>query len=125
MVQLIIDNRIYLPETSRGKYKCYPALLGEQLDMISGRRVYEVRGTVQMIEYAYDYMGNALLRSLLEVLRSGRSFPVSYLPDGGDTLTVGTFLTQSLTDPVFAFSRSGKPYWHDIAFQLREVSPHA
>ena len=55
MTQLILADNIYLPQTSHDKYKCYPAQLGEQVDMISGRRVLEVRGWVQMIEYEYDY----------------------------------------------------------------------
>lgn len=125
MTQLIINNSIYLPETSRDKYRCYPASLSTRIEMISGRMVEEVRGQVQMIEYSYDYMGNQLMRQLLEVLRSGAAFPVAYLPDGGDSLVVSTFLTESFPMPAFAFSRSGTPYWHDVAFTLREVYPHA
>ena len=124
MTQLILANNIYLPETSRDKYKCYPAQLGEQVDMISGRRVLEVRGQVQMIEYEYDYMGNELMRQVNSVLRSGQSFTVAYLPDGGDSLVVSTFLTESFPQPAFAFSRGGVPYWHKVAFTLREVQPH-
>lgn len=124
MTQLILANSIYLPETSHDKYKCYPAQLGEQVDMISGRRVLEIRGQVQMIEYEYDYMGNELMRQVNSVLRSGQSFTVAYLPDGGDSLVVSTFLTESFPQPAFAFSRGGKPYWHNVAFTLREVQPH-
>lgn len=123
MTQLIIDG-IYLPETSRDKYRCYPAQLGEQVDMISGRRVLEVRGQVQMIEYEYDYMGNSLMRQVNSVLRSGQSFTVAYLPDDGDELVVSTFLTQDFPMPTFAFSRGGAPFWHNISFVLREVKPH-
>ena len=123
MNQLIIDG-IYLPETSRDKYRCYPAQLGEQVDMISGRRVLEVRGQVQMIEYEYDYMGNSLMRQVNSVLRSGQSFTVAYLPDDGDELVVSTFLTQDFPMPTFAFSRGGVPYWHNVSFVLREVKPH-
>lgn len=125
MTQLILNNSVYLPETSRDKYKCYPSLLGTQVDMISGRRVLEVRGWVQIIEYEYDYMGDSLMRQVLAVLRSGQSFPVAYLPDNADTLTVSTFLTQDFPQPTFAFSKSGVPYWHNVAFTLREVKPHA
>ena len=125
MTQLIINNSIYLPETSRDRYRCYPSQLGTQLDMISGRRVLEVRGWVQMIVYEYDYMGNDLMRQPNAVLRSGQSFPVAYLPDSGDSLVVSTFLTQDFPQPTFAFSRSGVPYWHNVSFTLREVKPHA
>lgn len=124
MTQLILNNEIYLPKTSRNKYRCYPATLSRQVEMISGRVVSEVRGHVQMIEYAYDYMGNELMRRALAVLRSGEPFTVTYLPDEGEDLQTGVFITQSLTNPTFAFAKGDKPYWHNFAFVLREVSPH-
>lgn len=123
MTQLII-NGIVLPETSGGKYKCYEGTLSDQIEMISGRVVTEVRGHVQYIEYSYDYMGNELVRQLLAALRAGTALTVKYLPDSGDDMKTSTFICEDLTPPVFAFSRSGKPYWHDISFTLREVRPH-
>lgn len=123
MTQLII-NGIALPEASGGKYQCYEGTLSEQIEMISGRMVTEVRGHVWNIEYAYDYMGNELTRRLLAALRSGTAMTVKYLPDNSDELEESTFLCEDLTPPTFAFSRSGKPFWHDIKFKLREVRPH-
>jgi len=123
MTQLII-NGIVLPETSGGKYKCYEGTLSDQIEMISGRVVTEVRGHVQYIEYSYDYMGNELVRKLLLALRAGTALTVKYLPDSGDDMKTSTFVCEELTPPVFAFSRSGVPYWHDISFTLREVRPH-
>lgn len=124
MTQLII-NGIELPETSRDKYQCYPSNLSVQLDMISGRRVTEIRGTVQMISYEYDYLPAALWRDLAAALRSGQSVTVQYLPDDGNELITSTFVREKMTEPTFAFSRYGLPYWHNIAFTLREVTPHA
>lgn len=124
MTQLILNGQVALPYASGDKYKCYPATLSQQVEMISGRMVEEVRGHVQKIEYSYDYMGNELLRAVLGILRSGTSFPVAYLPDEGDQLVTGIFLLESLTQPSFAFSRGGVPYWHGLAFTLREVQPH-
>lgn len=123
MTQLIIDG-VYLPEASGDKYKCYPGQLSVKKDMISGRRVEEVRGDVQMIDYSYDYLEPALWLSLAAILRGHRAFPVSYLPDDGDELVTSVFAVESLTPPSFAFSRRGTPYWHNIAFTLREVDPH-
>ena len=125
MTQIILNNTIYLPETRRDKYRCYPSELGTQVDMISGRLVIEVRGQVYIVEYSYDYMGNDLMRQVNAVLRSGQSFVAAVLPDESDTLLVSTFLTQDFPTPTFAFSRSGVPYWHDVSFTLREVQPHA
>ena len=125
MIQLILDGNIALPQTSWDKYRCYPSLLTQQVEMISGRLVEEVRGVVQMIEYSYDYMGNGLMQQVLAVLRSGTSFSAAYLPDEGDELVSGIFLCTSITQPTFAFSRGGVPYWHNFGFTLREVKPHA
>lgn len=125
MTQIILNNTIYLPEASRDKYRCYPSQLSTQLDMISGRRVLEVRGWVWIVEYTYDYMGNDLMRQVNAVLRSGASFPAAVLPDNSDTLVPGIFLTESFPQPYYAFERGGQPYWHGVTFTLREVSPHA
>lgn len=122
MTQLIVGG-IVLPETSHDKYECYPDTLSEQIDMISGRRVMEARGHVQKIVYSYDYMGDALMRRLLAVLRGNFAFEVTYLPDDGETRT-SKFLCERLTNPTFAFSKGGKPFWHNIEFVLREVRPH-
>ena len=124
MTQIILNGQVALPETSRDKYRCYPATRGQQVEMISGRMVLEERGHVQMVEYSYDYMGNGLMRQVLGILRSGKSFPVAYLPDEGDSLVTGQFLTESITQPTYAFSRGGIPYWHNFGFTLREVKPH-
>lgn len=123
MVQLIL-NGIYLPETSRDKYSCYETLLGTQIPMISGRIVTEIRGKVQKVHYSYDYMGNELCRQVLEVLRSGKPIEVVYLSDDSDTMKSSRFFVESLTNPTFAFSKRGVPYWHNLAFTLREVEPH-
>ena len=123
MTQLII-NGIVLPKTSRDKYQCYPDTLSAQIDMISGRRVVEVRGHVQKISYKYDYFGDKLMRQVLAVLRSGSPFTVQYLPDSSDALVTSLFLCDSLTNPSFAFSRGGVPRWHNVGFTLREVYPH-
>ena len=125
MTQIILNNSIYLPQTSMDKYRCYPSQLGTQVDMISGRRVLEVRGWVWIVEYSYDYMGNDLMRQVNAVLRSGRSFPAAVLPDDSDTLVSSMFLTDSFPQPYYAFDRNGKPFWHTVTFTLREVSPHA
>ena len=123
MTQLIVGG-VTLPETSNGKYSAYPVEIGTQIDMISGRRVTELRGHVEVITYSYDYMGNDLMRQLLSVLRSGSAFVCQYLPDSGDELVESVFILDTMENPVSAFSRSGKPFWHNISFTLREVEPH-
>lgn len=128
MDQIIFGNGLRLPETSRDNYACFPDNLSVQLDMISGRRVIETRGTVQKVRYAYDYMGNELMRQVLAELRSGEPFIATVLRDTGDYYT-STFLTESLDEPTMAFSRrkgdKEKDFWHRISFTLREERPQS
>lgn len=122
-------NTVALPYTTRDKYECYPEEVGSQIQMISGRVVWESRGHVQKIHYQYDCMGNILWRQVAAFLRSSRSFSVSYLPDDGDEMRSGIFICESLSPPKYAFEgvdTLGRPakFWHNIDFTLREVSPH-
>ena len=124
MQQLIISG-IYLPEVKKGQYRSYESVLTQDLEMISGRMVKEYRGKVQMIEYSANYIPNALLRQIMTVLRGSQSFEVAYLPDDYSAMVSSTFLTVSISDPVFQFDRYGLPYWDGLSFTLREVFPHA
>lgn len=123
MTQLIIDGLV-LPETNHDNYSCYPALLSQEIEMISGRIVREVRGMVQMISYSYDFMGNDTLRALNRVIRSGKAFPVTYLPDDSDEMRSGVFITREQSNPTFFFAHGDQPYWRNVSFLLREVEPH-
>lgn len=123
MTQIII-NGVMLPKTSGDKYRCYPVKLAEQLEMISGRVVTEIRGTVQVIEYAYDYMPDAQYKALLTALRSNPPLTVTYLPDDSADMVTSEFIVTAYPSPSFAFSKGDKPYWHGINFSMREVKPH-
>ncbi|MBU5627703.1 hypothetical protein KQI82_12365 [Oscillibacter sp. MSJ-2] len=123
MTQLICGG-VRLPQTSHDNYKCYPSQLGKQIEMISGRIVTEVRGTVQIIEYSYDKMPDEIYTALLAVLRSKQAFPVVYLPDDSDVMMSSQFICTAFPTPTFAFDVSGKAVWHNTAFTLREVAPH-
>lgn len=123
MTQLIINN-ITLPQASHDKYTCHPEELESQIEMISGRITREVRGHVWVIEWEYDYMGDALMRPLLAALRSRKSLEVSFLPDDSSDLLTSRFIVTSMKNPTFAFAKGGKAYWHNIEFKLREVEPH-
>lgn len=123
MTQLIIDG-VKLPEVSRDNYSCWEEMLSVQVDMISGRRVVETRGKVWRVSYAYDYMGNTLLRQAMVVLRSGGPIICQVLPDNSDEIVVSRFLVERLDPPKMAFSRRDNAFWHQISFTLREEKPH-
>lgn len=124
LIFLDSSGEIEVPYTSLDKYQCYPEEIGSQVEMISGRMVMESRGHVQMIKYSYDCMPDNLWRRIAALLRSGRAFTVSYLPDDGNQMITSQFICTDLTPPKFAFVLDGVPYWHNIEFTLREVSPH-
>lgn len=122
MIQLNI-NGVVLPVTSGDKYKCYPVKLTEQLEMISGRMVTEIRGTVQTIEYAYDYMPDSQYKALLAALRSTPPLTVTYLPDDSEDMRTGDFIVTTYPTPTFAFASGNKPCWHNVSFALRQIKP--
>lgn len=120
MTQLIIGG-VELPEAKNGKYKCYEKELGENIRMISGRMVTEVRSSVKVIEYAYDFMGNDLMRALLAALRSRGDLTVQFLDPTSDALQESTFRCTKQPAPQFAFTKNGAGLWHNVAFTLEEV----
>lgn len=127
MTQIILDG-VLLPETSKDKYSCAPEDLSVQTTMISGRVTIETRGSVWVASYSYDYMGEELQRRALRVLRSGKPFLASVLPDNDDELITSIFIVTALERPSMAFSRrqgdKEKAFWHRLAFTLREERPH-
>lgn len=122
--QLIIDG-VVLPTSTHDRYQAYEEDLRVEIQMISGRVVHEVQGTVWRIGYTYDYMGDSKMREVLAVLRSRGNKTVSFLPDNGTKLVTSVFKVESLTPPTLAFFRDGTPKWHNLSFTLREVKPHA
>nr|DAG18589.1 MAG TPA: hypothetical protein [Caudoviricetes sp.] len=122
--QLILDG-VYLPESKYDKFSCWEEPLVVTVDMISGRRVQEIRGgKVWKATYAFDSMGTDKLRAVLAVLRSGKAFPAVVLPDLSDAMVSSRFVLESITQPTYAFSVKGKGVWHNLAFTIREVTPH-
>ena len=121
---LIIDE-ILVPEPDFDGYHAWEDTLREQIPMISGRLVEEVRGKVWRINYTSDRMSDSETRRLLAALRAKGSKTVAFLPDNGDELIPSTFLVESLTPPVLAFFDGTEPVWKGLSFSLREVKPHA
>ena len=121
----LIISGIYCPEPDFDGYLAYEDTLREQIPMISGRLVEEVRGKVWRINYTSGQMRDNTVKQLLAALRAKGSKTVAFLPDNGDELITSTFLVESLTPPVLAFFDGTEPVWKGLAFSLREVKPHA
>lgn len=129
MIQQLILDGVYMPPVSGDRYSCPEVPLTTQVEMISGRVVTEVRNSggrykVWKPSASYDYIEDATYRAALAVLRSGKPFPAVVLPDNSTEMVSGAFLVESLTPATFAFDDGGA-VWRGLAFQLREVSPHA
>ena len=131
LTQLIIyppsGGGLNMPEVKNGAFSCWPDLLSQQLEMISGRMVTEVRGTVYRVsaDYTEFYFTMDFWKQLAAVLRSGQPFRADVLVDDSEELINSTFVVEKLTPPSFQFDRSGTPYWNGLKIDLREVSPHA
>ena len=121
----LIISGIYCPEPDFDGYRAYEDTLREQVPMISGRIVEEVRGMVWRVEYTSGRMSDALTRQLLAALRAKGSKAVTFLPDNSDDMVPSTFLVESLTPPTLSFFDGQEPVWTGLSFTLREVKPHA
>lgn len=121
--QLILGD-VVLPYVSGDRYSAYPDMLSRQVEMISGRVVEEQRGKVWRVSWSCDYLPTETKDAALAVLRSGEPFQAVFLPDNGTEMVAATVLTESLTPPTFAFTSHGVVRWHNLAFTLREVTPH-
>ena len=118
----LIVNDILAPEADFDGYRAWEDTLREQIPMISGRMVEEVRGKVWRISYSSARMSDSETRRLLAALRAKGSKTVAFLPDNGDELIPSTFLVESLTPPALAFFDGAET---GLSFSLREVKPHA
>ena len=98
--------------------------------MVSGRMTQELRNRgkrfkVWKASVTYDALDETTYLAALEVLRRGTEFPAAVLPDNSEEMVSSIFLVENLTPASFAFELGGKPVWHGLSFQIREVSPHA
>jgi hypothetical protein len=134
MTQLILDtmgNNIVLPESQKGGYQCYRDDLGDEVEMITGRVVREIRGTVWRVSYQYGYFDESTRIKLMESCEKGRKTPItcSFLHQESTDLTLksSNFYVESFTRPKFMWSTNEEgditPMWADFSIELREVQP--
>lgn len=114
-----------LPECTNDRYSCWEETLSVQRDMISGRRVIEVRGgKVWKANALYDYLEDTVLRPVLLILRSGAPFIATVLPDNSDETVTSSFVVENITQPKLLAFDGTMPVWHGLGFALREERPH-
>jgi hypothetical protein len=133
LIQLILDtggNNIVLPESRNGGYYPRKEPLSQEVQMISGRLVKELRGNVWVISYQYGYFNDDTRKKLIESCEKGRRTPITcaFLPQEGDELLTKNFFVTDYKRPKFQWSRlAGEdktvPLWADFSVELREVKP--
>lgn len=134
MTQLILNSRadpVILPEASRERYSAAPVPLSEDVEMISGRLVRELRGDVWQIAYEYNYFKQAMKDRVIAVCRKGMREPIwcDFLPpESGGALLSSLFWVMSFNEPKFYWSRDVRgtpvPFWGGFSLTLREVKPN-
>lgn len=133
MTQLILDVGGYavaLPESRKNGYTVDEETLTQDLVMIPGNMVKEIRGDVWVISYQYGFFRDDDKDRVISACKKGKKEPIIctfLVPDTNETITSNFFVT-SFTRPKFMWSRdSGKeivPVWGDFNLTLREVDPH-
>lgn len=133
MTQLILDisgSPVVLPESQGQEYSAALAPLNEDVEMISGRLVREVRGNVWKITYQYGYFRDDMKNRAIATCRKGIRAPIrcSFLPPESDGILLSSnFWVMSFNEPKFFWSRDGGgkpiPMWGDFSLTLREVKP--
>lgn len=129
MTQLILDTgrvALSLPESQKGGYTCYKEILSDDVEMLTGRLVKEIRGSVWHVSYQYGFFNDDNRKKLMEICERGRNEAIrcSFLPqDSDEALTSSSFYVVSFTRPKFMWSSEDKPMWADFSIELREVEP--
>lgn len=139
MTQLILDTAEYnisLQESKKGGYTASREPLAEEIIMISGRIVRELRGNVWTISYQYGYFNDETKNNVIAACEKGRKQVINcgFLPpESSGALTYSDFIVTSFTYPKFIWSRTDVgadgnytpvPLWGDFSVSLREVRPH-
>lgn len=133
MTQLVLDvagQGLALPESIKDTYTVQEEELSQDLVMIPGNMVKELRGKVWVITYQYGYFNTADKDRFIAACVKGSREPIIctfLVPDTNQTLSSEFFVT-AYTRPKFMWSRtvdgSTEPLWGDFSVELREVDPH-
>ena len=106
MTQLILDVGGYavaLPESQKNGYSVDEETLTQDLVMIPGNMVKEIRGDVWVVSYQYGYFNDTDKDRVISACKKGQKEPIIctfLVPDSNETLTSNFFVT-SFTRPKF------------------------
>lgn len=139
MTQLILDVGGYdlvLPESIKGGYLAERRPLFVDVEMVTGRMVRELRGTVWVVSYQFGFFGEEMKNNLISACEKGKRQPITcgFLPpESSGTLQYSDFFVTDFKRPKFMWSRQQTndatgvtapvPMWADFSVSLREVKP--
>lgn len=133
MTQLVLDTDemgVVLPECQNGLYRPVRSPLNEDVEMVSGRMVRELRGNVWVIEYQYGYFDDEAKKKVIAACEKGKRESIScgfITPESGNELQYSRFFVTKFDYPKFFWSRNENgapiPLWGDFSLTLREVKP--
>lgn len=133
ITQLVLDadgDAVTLPESRRGGYTAARTPLHEDVEMISGRLVRELRGEVWTLGYQYSRFPDTLKNRVIAACEKGKRSPIAcrfLIPDGGGELEYSRFFVTKFTYPKFYWGKHDHgtlvPLWGDFSLTLREVRP--
>lgn len=137
MTQLILDTEGYnitLPESIKGGYTVERRPLSVDVEMVTGRVVRELRGSVWVLSYQYGYFSDADKNALIAACEKGRAQAITcgfLTPESSGALTYSQFIVTNFKYPTFFWSRTAEkngtaatvPMWGDFTVELREVKP--
>ena len=135
ITQLILDAdgaAVVLPESRKGGYTAEFSPLSVDVEMISGRLVRELRGSVWKIGYQYGYFSDEMKNRVIAACERGKRAPITcgFLPpDSKGALSYSRFWVTAFNYPKFYWGRNDHgtlvPLWGDFSLTLREVKPSA
>lgn len=124
MIAQLTIGSIILPESIGDGYKVYDDRLSQNVQMISGKWVQEVRGYTTVIEYQYGALPDATFKALLPLLRSGETLDVFYVVPETDITQYEKMIVDSYSQPKYMFTHGTDPVWLDFSMKLKGVYPH-
>ena len=117
-----------MPEVVENNYKCYPESSDKIVRMISGNLKTERGHSHVVLEYTLgknQFLPNETQRTLMAILKSGKSIEVFFASPNSDTLELGMFKCITVPRPSAAHVSGGKIYWNLTTMKLEGVNSSA
>lgn len=111
---------IDLPRTKNITYLDKPIVY--ETEMASGRLVQDIMGVRPTITAVFEYIPSETLKEVLELLRAGGFFNVTYPTPTGETREGMFKIVEGTGQKIFKFV-NGKPMWYGLSltFTSQEV----